>query len=173
MTAMSRDEILTRYRHLRAISKRHQNEVVKYVPHSALLAQARRIGLAIGKTLIAESLDELTLAFDLALYIAPPGRSAMAVRQTPSPMIAASPRRFTAWPSRTASPGRTYRPELIMRHRSSKWPKSSLCDIAAAVPFDSRNGRHWQSREGASLGHDREFRQREIVPFELPRPVET
>ena len=75
MTAMSRDEVLTRYRRLREISKRHQTEAVRYVPHSALLDQARRIGLAVGKTLVAESMDELTLAFDLALYIAPPGRS--------------------------------------------------------------------------------------------------
>ena len=75
MTAMSREEILTRYRGLREISKRRQTEAVKYVPHSALLEQARRIGLAIGRTLVAESMDELTLAFDLALYTAPPGRS--------------------------------------------------------------------------------------------------
>ena len=75
MTAMSREEVLTRYRHLREISKRHQTEAVRYVPHSALLDQARRIGLAVGKTLVAESMDELTLAFDLALYTAPPGRS--------------------------------------------------------------------------------------------------
>jgi hypothetical protein len=75
MTAMSREEILTRYRDLREISKRHQTEAVRFVPHSALLDQARRIGLAIGKTLVAESMDELTLAFDLALYTAPPGRS--------------------------------------------------------------------------------------------------
>ena len=75
MTAMSREEVLTRYRRLREISKRHQTEAVRYVPHSALLDQARRIGLAVGKTLVAESMDELTLAFDLALYTAPPGRS--------------------------------------------------------------------------------------------------
>jgi hypothetical protein len=75
MTAMSREEVLTRYRRLREISKRHQTEAVRYVPHSALLDQARRIGLAGGKTLVAESMDELTLAFDLALYTAPPGRS--------------------------------------------------------------------------------------------------
>jgi hypothetical protein len=72
---MSREEVLTRYRRLREISKRHQTEAVRYVPHSALLDQARRIGLAVGKTLVAESMDELTLAFDLALYTAPPGRS--------------------------------------------------------------------------------------------------
>ncbi len=72
---MSREEVLTRYRRLREISKRHQTEAVRYVPHSALLDQARRIELAVGKTLVAESMDELTLAFDLALYTAPPGRS--------------------------------------------------------------------------------------------------
>ena len=72
---MSREEVLTRYRRLRDISKRHQTEAVRYVPHSALLDQARRIGLAVGKTLVAESMDELTLAFDLALYTAPPARS--------------------------------------------------------------------------------------------------
>jgi hypothetical protein len=57
MTAMSREEVLTRYRRLREISKRHQTEAVRYVPHSALLDQARRIGLAVGKTLVAESFD--------------------------------------------------------------------------------------------------------------------
>ena len=75
MTAMSREEILTRYRGLREISKRHQTEAVRFVPHSALLDQARRIGLAIGQKLVAESTDELTLALDLALYTAPPARS--------------------------------------------------------------------------------------------------
>jgi hypothetical protein len=75
MAVMSREETLARYRGLREINKRHQTEAVRFVPHSALLDQARRIGLAIGKTLVAESMDELTLAFDLALYTAPPGRS--------------------------------------------------------------------------------------------------
>jgi len=75
MAVMSREETLARYRGLREINKRHQTEAVRFVPHSALLDQARRIGLAIGKTLVADSMDELTLAFDLALYTAPPGRS--------------------------------------------------------------------------------------------------
>jgi hypothetical protein len=75
MAVMSREETLARYRGLREINKRHQTEAVRFVPHAALLDQARRIGLAIGKTLVADSMDELTLAFDLALYTAPPGRS--------------------------------------------------------------------------------------------------
>src|SRR3954464_7399128 len=75
MAVMSREETLARYRGLREINKRHQTEAARFVPHPALLDQARRIGLAIGKTLVAESMDELTLAFDLALYTALPGRS--------------------------------------------------------------------------------------------------
>ena len=89
MTAMGREEVLTRYRRLREISKRHQTEAVRYVPHSALLDQARRIGLAVGKTLVAESMDELTLAFDLALYTAPPGRSRGIERYARSAAVAA------------------------------------------------------------------------------------
>jgi hypothetical protein len=75
MAAMSREEILARYRHLRAISIRHHSEALRFVSNPALLEHARRIGLTVGKTLVAESMDELTLAFDLSLYTAPPGRS--------------------------------------------------------------------------------------------------
>jgi hypothetical protein len=72
---MSRQKILTRYRRLREISTRHHSEALRFVPHSALLEQARRLGLTAGKMLVAESMDELTLAFDLCLYTAAPGRS--------------------------------------------------------------------------------------------------
>jgi hypothetical protein len=75
MAEMGRPEILARYRHLRAISTHHHNEALRFVPHPALMEQARRLGLTVGKMLVAESLDEVTLAFDLSLYTAPPGRS--------------------------------------------------------------------------------------------------
>lgn len=75
MAGMGREEILTRYRRLREISTRHHGAALKFVPHAALLEQARRLGLTVGKTLVAESMDELTLAFDLSLYTAAPGRS--------------------------------------------------------------------------------------------------
>src|SRR4051794_18974343 len=75
MAEMGRTEILARYRHLRAISTHHHNEALRFVPHSALMEQARRLGLTVGKMLVAESPDEVTLAFDLSLYTAPPGRS--------------------------------------------------------------------------------------------------
>src|SRR5215210_5147494 len=75
MAARGREEILTRYRRLREISTRHHSEALRFVPHSTLLEQARRLGLTAGKMLVADSMDELTLAFDLCLYTAAPGRS--------------------------------------------------------------------------------------------------
>jgi hypothetical protein len=75
MTDMSRDEILTRYRHLRAMATRHHSEALKFLSQSALQEHERHLGLIMGKTLVAESIDELTLAFDLAIYTAQPGHS--------------------------------------------------------------------------------------------------
>ena len=40
-----------------------------------MLQHARRLGLAHGKTLMLDSIDELPLAFDLAIHTAPVGRS--------------------------------------------------------------------------------------------------
>ena len=72
---MTRDEILARYRHLRAIGTQHHAAVLEFLSRQAMLDHARRLGLAEGKTLVADSMDELTLAFDLAIYTAKPGRS--------------------------------------------------------------------------------------------------
>jgi hypothetical protein len=71
----SRGEVLARYRHLREISKRHHSDALKLLSRDAILHQARRLGLADGKVLILDSMDELTLAFDLAIHTAPAGRS--------------------------------------------------------------------------------------------------
>ena len=70
MAARDREEILTRYRRLREISTRNHSEALRFIPRSVLLEQARRIGLTAGKMLVADSIDELTLAFDLCLYTA-------------------------------------------------------------------------------------------------------
>src|SRR4051794_26512341 len=75
MAARDREEILTRYRRLREISTHHHSEALRFIPRSTLLEQARRLGLTAGKMLVADSIDELTLAFDLCLYTAAPGRS--------------------------------------------------------------------------------------------------
>src|SRR4051812_11043984 len=72
---MNRDEILDRYRCLRAISKDHHSAALKFLGRTALLAHAKRLGLAVGRTLVAESEEEMLLSFDLALYTAQDGRS--------------------------------------------------------------------------------------------------
>ena len=72
---MTRAEVLDRYRQLRAISARHHSAALKFVSRQAVLEQARRFGLAQGQMLVAESEEEMTLVFDLALYTAREGRS--------------------------------------------------------------------------------------------------
>ena len=68
---LTRAEVLTRYRHLREISKRHHSAVLDFLAKDAIIFQARRIGLAQGKTLVLDSIDDLNLAFDLAIHTAP------------------------------------------------------------------------------------------------------
>ena len=40
-----------------------------------MLQQARRLGLAQGRTLILDDMEEMSYVFDLAIYTAPPRRS--------------------------------------------------------------------------------------------------
>src|SRR3954464_7935424 len=72
---MTRDEVLQRYRHLRAISTGHHSGALKSLSRQALLEPAKRLGLAAAGMLVAESEAEMTLVFDLALYTAKDGRS--------------------------------------------------------------------------------------------------
>jgi hypothetical protein len=72
---LSRAEVLTRYRHLREISKRHHSAALDFLTKDAIIFQARRIGLAQGKTLVLDSIDDLNLAFDLVIHTAPKDRS--------------------------------------------------------------------------------------------------
>ena len=46
--ALSRDDVLARYRRIREIGKQHNAELVRYLSHDAVLQQARRLGLAQG-----------------------------------------------------------------------------------------------------------------------------
>ena len=71
----SRDDVLARYRHIREISKRHSSNVMGFLSKNAIMHQTRRLGLADGKTFIVDSMDEMTLAFDLAIHTAAVGRS--------------------------------------------------------------------------------------------------
>ena len=86
--AVSRDEVLSRYRHLRDISKRHHSAVLKFLSKDAVLQHARRLGLAHGKTLVLDDPDELNYAFDLAIHTAPVDRSRAIERYARSARLA-------------------------------------------------------------------------------------
>lgn len=72
---LTRDSILARYLHLREISKRLHDGVLKSISGDALLNQARRLGLVEGKTLLLDHTEEMYYVYDLAIYSAPPDRS--------------------------------------------------------------------------------------------------
>ena len=74
-TLLSRAEVLTRYRHLREISKQHHSAALDFLSKDTIISQARRLGLAQGKTLVLDSMDDLNFAFDLAIHTAPKDRS--------------------------------------------------------------------------------------------------
>jgi len=73
--AMTRKDILARYRHLRAIAMRHNSAALGFVSRQAVLDNAKRLGLAEGRMLVAESEEEMTLVFDLALHAVKEARS--------------------------------------------------------------------------------------------------
>lgn len=72
---LSRAELLARYRRLREVSRQHHSAALNFVSKNAIMSQARRIGLTQGKTLVLDSMDDMYLAFDLAIYTAPRDRS--------------------------------------------------------------------------------------------------
>ena len=72
---MTRTEILTRYRRLRRIGKELHQAVLDVIAPNVVLDWAKRLGLARGRTVLLESEQEMTLAEDLAIYLARPGRS--------------------------------------------------------------------------------------------------
>jgi hypothetical protein len=84
-----RDEVLARYRRLREISKQHHHEVLKFISGDRILHQARRLGLAQGKTLILDDMDEMNYVCDLAIHTAPAGRSRAIDRYARSVRLAA------------------------------------------------------------------------------------
>jgi hypothetical protein len=75
MAPSSRSEVLARYRHLRKISNGHHDELEDFLSADAVLRHARRLGIAIGRTLLLDDPHEMNYALDLAIYTAPPGRT--------------------------------------------------------------------------------------------------
>ena len=86
--ALDRSDVLARYRHLREMSKQHHAKTFDFLSQTTILQQARRLGLANGKTLILGDMDELTLVFDLAIHAAPPGRTRAIDRYARSAQLA-------------------------------------------------------------------------------------
>lgn len=76
---MDRDDLLSRYRSDRAISVEIQTGALKYASRSAILKQAKRLGLSDGKSLVLNSENELPLVFDLLLYTVPRGGRSRAI----------------------------------------------------------------------------------------------
>jgi hypothetical protein len=72
---MQKKEILEHYRRLRGISTRHHSAALARLAGPTLLEQAKHLGLAYGRRLVAESEEEMTLIVDLAVHTARPGRS--------------------------------------------------------------------------------------------------
>jgi hypothetical protein len=72
---LSRAEVLDRYRRLREMSKQLNADIMDCISSDALLREARKLGLARGKTLILDDMEEMNYVFDLAIHTAAPGRS--------------------------------------------------------------------------------------------------
>src|SRR3989442_2186171 len=73
--APSRSEVIARYRTLREISKRHHSKVLDFLSQDAIFHHGRRLWLLVGKMFVLDNMDDLNLAFDLAIHTAPMDRS--------------------------------------------------------------------------------------------------
>lgn len=69
----TRDEVLERYRALRAISSSHHSELVQCVRRDDLFRVGRKLGLLHGKTFTLDDLEEMYFVYDLAIHCSPPG----------------------------------------------------------------------------------------------------
>jgi hypothetical protein len=83
----AREQVLARYRKLREISKQHHHDILNRVSADAFLHQARRLGLARGKTFILDDMDELNYVHDLVIHTAPAARSRAIDRYTRSAQL--------------------------------------------------------------------------------------
>ena len=72
---MSRKQAIARYRHLRAISKRHFNAALDFIAKPVMMDYARRLGVAYDNAIILDDVGDFAYIYDLALYTAKEGRS--------------------------------------------------------------------------------------------------
>jgi hypothetical protein len=71
---MQHDEIIERYRHLRAITNEHLNAALDCVAAPALKERFKHLGIARRRTQYGSD-EEMSLVFDLAVHTSRPGRS--------------------------------------------------------------------------------------------------
>jgi hypothetical protein len=136
---MPREGILNRYRHLRAISTRHQSAALDCLTRPAILEQAKHLGLAYGQALIADSDEEMTLLFDLAVHTAKPGRSRAIDRYA----------KATVLPSGSDE---AHTLEAMRQARFSIWRIERRHEIAGVIVADLlRDAETWLVDEGLAL----------------------
>jgi hypothetical protein len=87
--AGGRAEILARYRVLREISRQINDELMKLVSDDTIIREARKLGLAHGKTIVLDDPEEMNYVFDLAIHTAAPPRSRAIDRYARSARFAA------------------------------------------------------------------------------------
>ena len=73
--AVTRDEKLARYRHLRKINSGQQTGALRRVAGDTILDYGRRLGVVHGRTLVCDSSSEMDLICDLAVHAGKAGRS--------------------------------------------------------------------------------------------------
>ena len=95
MAEMSREEVLARYRHLRAIGTRHHTEALRFLSRPALLEQARQLGLAAGGILAAV----------LRSRAGPPGWNVMPPGSTPRLVLCVTSGLLGLWVAATVVQG--------------------------------------------------------------------
>ena len=75
----SRQEALDRTRHLRKVASRHLDGALKHLTRKAIGEAARRLGLLSRRTIAVDNEEEMTLAFDLAVFAGGTGRHSRAI----------------------------------------------------------------------------------------------
>ena len=136
---MQREEILERYRRLRAISRRHQSAAFHFLAGHTILEHAKQLGLAYGRTIVADSEEETTLIFDLAIHTARPGRSRTIDRYA-----------RTAAPASGSDEARTL--EAMCRARFSIWRIEGHHETAGLLVEDVlRDQRTWLVDEALTV----------------------
>lgn len=139
---MPHTEVMDRYRSLRAVSTRHHSGALGCLARQGILEQAKHLGLAYGRTLIAECEEEMTLLFDLAIYTAKPGRSRAIDRYAKAVMV---------------EPGsdETLMLEAMRQARFSLWRIERRHDTAGVIVSDLlRDSETWLVDQGLTRSAD-------------------